>query len=276
MARHAGTNARTRETGIAARFAAIETGRVTRPRRTLVYGTHGIGKSSFAARFPSAIVVQTEEGLNGIEVARFPLAKSFDDVIDALGSLAEHEHAYRTVVIDSLDWLERLVWAATVERHGKQGIEEFGYGKGYVFALDLWKVVLDTLDVLREERGMAVVLIAHAAVERFNNPETDPYDRFVPRLQRLASAFVQEWCDEVLFATYRVNTRTVSDGGDRVRRQGVGDGTRVLFTQERPGHVAKNRLGLDSEMPLDFDLYAAAVAASLSTPSSKEARHATT
>ena len=109
MARHAGTNARTRETGIAARFAAIETGRVTRPRRTLVYGTHGIGKSSFAARFPSAIVVQTEEGLNGIEVARFPLAKSFDDVIDALGSLAEHEHGYRTVVIDSLDWLERLV-----------------------------------------------------------------------------------------------------------------------------------------------------------------------
>ena len=108
MARHAGTNARTRETGIAARFAAIETGRVTRPRRTLVYGTHGIGKSSFAARFPSAIVVQTEEGLNGIEVARFPLAKTFDDVIDALGSLAEHEHAYRTVVIDSLDWLERL------------------------------------------------------------------------------------------------------------------------------------------------------------------------
>ena len=257
MARHAGTNARTRETGIAARFAAIETGRVTRPRRTLVYGTHGIGKSSFAARFPSAIVVQTEEGLNGIEVARFPLAKTFDDVIDALGSLAEHEHAYRTVVIDSLDWLERLVWAATVERHGKQGIEEFGYGKGYVFALDLWKVVLDTLDVLLEERGMAVVLIAHAAVERFNNPETDPYDRFVPRLQRLASAFVQEWCDEVLFATYRVHTRTATEGFDRKRVQAIGTGERILRTTERPAHVAKNRLALPDEIPLDHRVFAA-------------------
>ena len=91
MNRTASHGSRDRE--IAARFAAIETGRVTRPRRTLVYGTHGIGKSSFAARFPSAIVVQTEEGLNGIDVARFPLARSFEEVIDALGSLAEHEHA---------------------------------------------------------------------------------------------------------------------------------------------------------------------------------------
>ena len=252
----------------ATRIASIQTGRVQRPRRTLVYGTHGVGKSSFAARFPSPIVIQTEEGLNGIAVDRFPLARRFADVLECLAALAEGEHEYRTVVVDSLDWLERLAWSSVCDKRGVSSIEEIGYGKGYVFALDLWKVVLDSLDILRNERGMQVVLIAHAAVERFNNPETDPYDRFVPRLQRLASACVQEWCDEVLFATYRVKTRTVPAGGDRTRAQGVGRGERLLHTEERPGHVAKNRLFLPAELPLDFDAYAAAVAAAASSPSS--------
>jgi len=257
------------ETDTMNRLGTIQRGLSQSPRRTLVYGTHGIGKSSFGARFPGAIVLQTEDGLAGIGVDRFPLSETFADAMQCIASLHGEPHEYRTVVVDSVDWLERLIWATTVEQHNKQAIEEIGYGKGYVYALEHWRRLIESLDLLRRDRGMAVVLIAHAAIERFHSPLTEPYDRFAPRLQKLASALVQEWVDEVLCATYRVNTRAVSDGGDRVRRQGVGDGTRVLFTQERPGHVAKNRLGLEPERPLDFDLYAAAVAAFLSTPYSK-------
>src|SRR5690606_10937660 len=112
-------------------------------------------------------------------------------------------------------------------------------------------------DALRAERSMQVILIAHAAIEKFANPETDSYDRYAPRLQKQASALVQEWCDEVLFASYRVHTRTSSEGFDRKRTQGIGTGERILRTTERPAHVAKNRLNLPDELPLDYRVFAA-------------------
>jgi hypothetical protein len=117
--------------------------------------------------------------------------------------------------------------------------------------------VLSGLDALRNERGTQIILIAHAKIERFDNPETDSYDRYSPRLQKLASALVQEWSDEVLFATYRVHTKTTDQGFDRKRVQGIGTGERIVRTTERPAHVAKNRIGLPEEFPLDYRIYAA-------------------
>jgi hypothetical protein len=67
---------------------------------------------------------------------------------------------------------------------------------------------------------------------------------------------VQEWCDEVLFATFRVYTKQTDEGFDRKRTQGIGTGERIIRTVERPAHVAKNRLNLPEEMPLDWDVYA--------------------
>jgi hypothetical protein len=258
------------ETDTMNRLGTIQRGLSQSPRRTLVYGTHGIGKSSFGARFPGAIVLQTEDGLAGIGVDRFPLSETFADAMQCIASLHGEPHEYRTVVVDSVDWLERLIWAVVCEKRSVSSIEEIGYGKGYVYALEHWRRLIESLDLLRRDRGMAVVLIAHAAIERFHSPLTEPYDRFAPRLQKLASALVQEWVDEILFCSYRVDVRTVGEGFDRRRTLGVGNGTRVIHTTERPGHVAKNRLALPDELPLDFDAYAAAVAAALSNLQSKE------
>ncbi|MFW5750284.1 MAG: AAA family ATPase, partial [Planctomycetota bacterium] len=92
----------------------------------------------------------------------------------------------------------------------------------------------------------------HAKVERFDNPETESFDRYAPRLHKTACALVIEWCDEVLFANYRVFTKTTDEGFNRQRVQGVGNGERVLRTTERPAHIAKNRLGLPDELPLEW------------------------
>lgn len=237
----------------------VQDGPVAAPRRTLLYGVHGVGKSTFGAMAEQAIFVQTEDGLSNINCRRLPVATKYADVIAALGELYTAPHGYRTVVIDSVDWLERLIWADVCQKRGVESIEDIGYGKGYVFALTNWRDVLAGLDALRNERGMAVVLIAHAQIEKFANPETDTYDRYSPRLQKLASALIQEWCDEVLFATYRIHTRTTNEGFDRKRVQGIGTGERILRTTERPAHVAKNRLCLPDELPLDYSLYAAFV-----------------
>lgn len=237
----------------------VQRGCVNVPRRTLLYGTHGIGKSTFGAMAEQPIFVPTEDGLANIDCERFPLAGSCAEVMHALAALYTEEHAYRTVIIDSADWLERLIFARVCQDRNVESIEDIPYGKGYVFALTHWREVLAALDALRRDRGMQVMLVAHAQIEKFANPETDTYDRYSPRLQKLASALVQEWCDEVLFATYRIHTKTVSEGFDRKRVQGIGSGERIIRTTERPAHVAKNRLNLPDELPLDYRVYAACV-----------------
>src|SRR5690606_30134345 len=150
----------------------------------------------------------------------------------------------QTVAIDSADWLEQLIWADVCKKRGVESIEDIGYGKGYNFALKQWRDVIDGLEALRNERGMGIILIAHAKIERFENPETDTYDRYVPRLHKTAAALLQEFCDEVLFACYRVHATLKDEGCGRRRAQGIGTGERILRTTERPAHVAKNRLNL--------------------------------
>lgn len=233
----------------------IQRGKLSLPRRVTVYGTHGIGKSTFGAMSEKPIFLQTEDGLSGIDCERFPLARHYGDVMNALAALYSEAHDFKTVVVDSLDWLERLIWGKVCEDRGVESIEDIGYAKGYIFAVSHWRAFLAGLDALRNERGMAVILIAHAQIEKFANPETDSYDRYSPRLHKQASALIQEWCDEVLFATYAIHTKSIDEGFGRKRVQGLGTGERILRTTERPSHVAKNRLSLPDVLPLDWRVY---------------------
>jgi len=219
--------------------------------------------STFGAMASKPVFIQTEDGLGNLDAARFPLAETYDDVMAAIMGLYTEAHEFQTVVIDSLDWLEQLVWKEVIRRRpttdrGRDitSIEDYGFAKGYTYALEPWREVLDGLNALRNERGMMVIMIAHAKIERFENPETDPYDRYSPRLNKHASALIQEWCDEVLFATYKVHTKQTDEGFDKTRTRGIGAGDRILRTTERPAHMAKNRLGLPDEFPLDFGAYA--------------------
>ena len=234
----------------------IHSGRLPAPRRIMLYGTHGVGKSTWGSMAPKSIFIQTEDGLGEIACDKFPLAKSFGEVMQALSDLYTEEHPYRTVVVDTLDWLERLIWEEVCKQKTVENIEDIGYAKGYMFALTQWREFLTGLEALRADRGMMVILVAHAKIEKFENPETENYDRYVPRIHKLASHVVQEWCDEVLFATYRVHVKQTKEGFDKKIIKGVGTGERIIRTTERPAHVAKNRLNLPDELPLDWNAYA--------------------
>ena len=236
----------------------ITTGRTSAPPRLLVYGTEGIGKSTLASHAPRPIFIQTEDGLGEIDCHKFPLANSFDDVVGALEALRTEKHDYQSVVVDSLDWLERLIWDAVCEDYGAKSIEKVdgGYGKGYIFALTPWRSFLDHLAALHRDRCMAIILIAHAKVEKFEDPEASPYDRYSPRLHKHAAALLTEWCDAVLFATRKFRTQTEETGFGRKRTTahaiGKDGGERILRTVGGPSCVAKNRYGLDAELPLDW------------------------
>jgi hypothetical protein len=229
------------------------------PPRILVHGVAGIGKTTFAANAPSCVVVPTEDGLGTLDVPHFPLARSFDAVMEALAALYTEPHEYRTVVVDSVDWLEPLVWQRACAEHKWASIEDPGYGKGYVAALDLWRQYLEGLNALRDERGMTVIQIAHTDIKRFDSPEHEPYDRYVIKLHARAAALLQEHSDIVLFANYRISTVKADVGFNKKVTRALGSGERVLYTAERPAFLAKNRYGLPEMLPLDWNAFTAAM-----------------
>lgn len=237
-------------------LASIQKGRQPKPRRIMIYGVHGIGKSTFGAMAPNPIFVPTEDGISDIDTDSFPLAESYEDFLANLTTLATEDHEYQTAVIDSVDWLERLIWDHVCGQHKVKSIEDIGYAKGYTFALQQWSEVLQALNFLRLQKSMTIILIAHAQIEKFDNPETESYDRYSPKLHKKASAIVQEWCDEVLFANYQTFTRNEDQGFGKDRTIATGSGERILRTTERPAHVAKNRCGLPDEIALDWREYA--------------------
>jgi len=225
----------------------IQQGKQPGPPRILVYGTEGIGKSSFAAQAPAPIFIQTEDGLGEIDCDKLPLAKSLEDVLTAIHELTTGAHTYQTAVIDSLDWLEQIFHAQICKDFGPvkyESIEKVdgGYQRGYVHALTLWRKVVDALDTLRSARGMAIILIAHARFEKFEPPGESPVDRYSPRLHKHAAALLNEWCDAVLFATWKMSpTTTKPDQNER-----------ILRTVGGPHCVAKNRYRLPSQIPLSW------------------------
>ena len=249
---------------------SIQTGRENRPPRLMVYGQEGVGKSTLGASAPDAIFVQTEDGLGEINCHKFPLAKSFDEVLAELTALRDEDHKYKTVVIDSADWLERLIWDRVCSDFGVRSIEKAdgGYGKGYVHAVGYWRTVVSMLDELRNKRGMIVIIIAHSKVERFEDPENTAYDRYSPRLHKAATGLLCEWADAVMFATkrFRVNKENAGFAGERGIAAPIGSngGERILRTVGGPACIAKNRFGLPGEIPLSWDAFIEAYRASTS------------
>lgn len=229
----------------------ISTGLTPKPPRILLYSIEGIGKSTFGASAYKPIIIQTEDGLDEIDAPKFPKATSFEDVMASLRLLYTEEHDYKTVVIDTLDWLEPLIWQATCALHGQANIEAFGYGKGYSFAMDQWERLLKALDCLRNDKGMAIILIAHAEVRRFDSPDVEPYDRYQVKLHRSASAKIIEWADAVLFVNYQIFTEKTDVGFNKKVVRGTGGQSRLMYTEERPAYKAKNRYGLPSELPFE-------------------------
>lgn len=230
-----------------------------KPPRLLVHGVAGVGKTTFASQANQPVFIQTEDGLGTLPVAHFPLARTFEEVLEALVALYTEPHDFQTVVVDSVDWLEPLIWAKACRDNGWASIEDAGFGKGYLAALTYWRQYLDGLNALRDDRGMTVIQIAHTDIKRFDSPEHDPYDRYVIKLHSRAAALLQEHSDAVLFANYRISTVKADVGFNKKVNRALGSGERVLHTAERPAFLAKNRYGLPETLALDWASFAQAM-----------------
>lgn len=224
-----------------------------KPPIFLLYGPSGIGKTATACAFPSAVAFDNEDGMYSYDVSKWQ-PESYQDLMTGFDTLAREEHEYQTLIIDTLDVVETFIWNEVCDRHNQKSIEEFGYGKGYVHAAEVWRgEFMASCKYLRDNVGMTIVLVAHAHTKNFSRPDAESFDRWKPRLHDKASEIVIELCDIVGFANYRVTT-VKSDQGFKKRTRAVGDGQRILFLEERPQFAAKSRLNLPAEMPLDPDM----------------------
>ena len=222
-------------------LSSITRGRTLDAPRIILYGMEGIGKSTFAANFPSPIFIQTEDGLGMIDCAKFPLSKSFDEVFQELVALETEPNEFKTIVIDSLDWLERLIWDKVAQDSKVNNIEQIGFGKGYTMALTFWRIVLDHLESLHKQ-GKIILLLAHAVAEDYSDPEVNSLKRFTPRLHKTARSLVAEYVDVILLATRAFGAAK----GDQ-------NNPRIVRTEASPYQVAKSRFSIPAELPLDAD-----------------------
>lgn len=237
----------------------IHTGKRTRPRKVLIYGTHGLGKSTFLAGLPGHLILPTEDGLGDIDCRAFDVAKSYGDVLEALGVAKTELHAGEWFCLDSLDWLYRVSSIDYCRANGLNSLGDVDYGKGYQAVASDVERVLRQLDELNAA-GINICCTAHCQITRFEPPGHPAYDRYEPRLQKAVSGMVQEWFDEVLFVNYQVSTSTEKGDFGKERQVAKGSGKRVMHTCEMPGHLAKRRLPLPDVMPFSAQAYLDAVA----------------
>ncbi len=232
-------------------LANVSSGAKSRPHFMIMYGPEGVGKSQFAAGAPKPIFLDVEKGTLRLNVNRLH-PQSYQELQQMITALMTDKHEYQTLVIDSLDRLEQMVWTHLCEASGKKlsSIEDFGYGKGYVHAGEEFARLIKQLERLQEKTGMHVILIGHSEIKTFQDPMNNAgYDRYQLKLHKIASGIVKEAVENIFFANYEVVTK--QEKGDR-KAKAYGDGERVMFTERRPSFDAKNRLGLPFELKLSW------------------------
>lgn len=231
----------------------ISQGVVQTALKVVVYGPEGIGKSTFASQFPEPLFIDTEGSTNHMNVKRLENPSSWEMLKQEISYVRDTKGICNTLVIDTIDWAEQLCVEHICAKHNKTGIEDFGYGNGYVYVKEELGRFLNLLNDLID-RGINIVLTAHAQIRKFEQPdELGAYDRYELKLGKKTSSqtspLVKEWADMVLFANYKTISVATDKDGKKHKAQG---GRRVMYTVHHPCWDAKNRQGLPDEMNFDY------------------------
>lgn len=226
----------------------IKTGIQPRPQKVVIYGPEGIGKTTLASKFPEPLILDLEGGSSQIDVSKIDDIRDWNGLAAAIAEICNSpDQLCKTLVIDTADAAEAFCCKAVCQANGKKGIEEFGYGKGYKYLSEQFSAFISYLDIVIKN-GMNVVLIAHAMMRKFEQPdELGAYDRWELKLTKYVSPMVKEWADMLLFCNYKTDVVLV-DGG-KAKASG---GKRVMYASHHACWDAKNRHGLPDMMEMDY------------------------
>lgn len=231
----------------------ITRGKINKPIKVLIYGPEGIGKTTLASQFPGAVFIDTEGSTARIDVARLPEPTSWTMLLQEVDYIKQHSDECGTLVIDTADWAEKMCIEHVVSSHKVNGIEDFGYGKGYVYIKEEFGRLLNKLSELLD-RGINVVLTAHAQMRKFEQPdELGAYDRWELKMEKKTAALVKEWADAILFCNYKTMVVNVDGKGAQKGKNKAQGGRRVIFTTHHACWDAKNRFGLPDEIDMNYE-----------------------
>jgi hypothetical protein len=231
----------------------ITRGKILGAQKCAIYGPEGIGKSYFASKFPNPVFIDTEGSTKHMDVARTSRPTSWTMLLEQVKYYKTNPTEYDTLIIDTADWAEKLCAIDVCATRNKKGIADFGYGNGFNYLAEEFGRLLNLLEELIE-LGINVVIVAHAQLRKFEQPdEMGSYDRWEMKLEKKVYPLVKEWADMVLFANYKTYVINVDNQGAEKGKNKVQGGKRVMFTNHHPCWDAKNRHDLKDELPLDYD-----------------------
>ena len=218
------------------------------PMKILIYGVEGIGKTTFASKFPDPIFIDTEGSTGFINARKLPNPTSWTMLLDELEDI-KAEPRGKTLIIDTLDWAERLAKKYLMDKNKWAAIDSTNYGSRYVALSDEIGKLLNKLTEIKDV-GINVVLTAHAETKKHELPdEMGQYDKYTLKLEKRDAGLAKEWADMILFFNYK--TTIISDSKSNSKK--ATGGQRVMYTTHKPAWDAKNRLGLPDELPIDFE-----------------------
>lgn len=234
-------------------LAQVSRGKIPAPFRAVLHGPEGVGKSTWAANAPGAIFIGAEDGSSQLDVARFPRPASYADVLNQIGALYQEAHEFKTVVLDSADWAELLIQDQVAKDAKVANFADIPYGNGYKVVGERFQQLLGAFSMLRDHRGMNVVILAHSLIRSFNDPTSESFDRYVLATnEKHTSPLLKQWCDALLFADFDKSTVKVGEGFQK-RTIAKSYGERVLYTEHRATHDAKNRYRLPERLPMPLE-----------------------
>lgn len=230
----------------------VTTGVIQSPMRILIYGVDKVGKSTFASEAPSPVFLGPESGTERLNVSRLPAPSSYEDVLAQIDDLINGKHDYKTLAIDSLDWIEPLVFEKVCFDYKWKNIEDPGWKKGHEISVEYWRKIIQRLNTLREKRRMNIIAIAHTIVRKAKDPQNQAeYERFEVKIYDKSAALWREFVDFILFANFE--TMTHKEKGGKVRA--FGGEIPYVYTKRTAGYDAGNRYGLPEKMDLDWEIF---------------------
>lgn len=239
----------------------ITKGKIKSPLKVVIYGTEGIGKSTFASRFPSPLFIDTEDSTKNLDVARFDKPTSWSMLMQQIKYTKDNPDICKTLVIDTADWAEQLEIEDLCARKKWSGIEDAGYGRGYQYSAEEFGKMLNALNEVIAV-GINVVVTAHACLRKVELPEEmGSFDHWEMKTSKKVAPMLREWADMVLFANYE--TIVVTTDSKKNKAQGS---RRVMYTEHHACWDAKNRAGLAPKLPFDYAEIAAVIEGGAQTP----------
>jgi hypothetical protein len=264
------------------RLGGVQKGRLRTPYRIVIYGPEGSGKSTLAAAAPDVIFLDAEGGSENLSVFRYPFRegegghkpRDYAELLYAIEDLTVSKHEYKTLVLDTADKVEALMWKWMLTRdsaasaRNKDGveltsIEDYGFGKGYIVAMEEWRHLLARLERLRDRAGMNVVILGHTQVKNFKNPEGTDFDRYQLRIHERAGGLLKEWADVVGFLGFEQGAKKPAGEGKFAKAKGWATDRRILRTQRTAAFDAKTRLPLPEEVEISIEDPWAPIAAAI-------------